>query len=397
MEIEIRAPRPDEFEQVCRVDGRVFGIDYTPEQLDLLRAHLDLRRFRVAFEGDTAVAVAGSYALDVTLPGGVTVPIGGVTWVGVSATHRRRGLLRTLMTAVHDDIDSRGEPLAALYASESAIYGRFGYGIGSHQLLADIDLALAQFRDDVVVDVDDVRYVYGDDARDHFESIYERCRRQRAGEVTRDAADWDLRFHFWDKPRAGASAAMHLIHPDGHAVYRMTIHSTDGRPRNRLNVLQMFAVTEDAYRALWHTLLNIDLAVTLETHVMPLDDPLPYLLTDRRAISARDVIDGLWVKVIDPAVCFATRTYGTVDRLVIESDGDRWAIDNTGQDAVCRKVRTRPDLVTNGASLGTLLMGAERIDRLVRAGMVVARTPEVARRAEHFFATERLPHSQTGF
>ena len=58
-------------------------------------------------------------------------PCGGVTVVGVSPTHRRRGVLRTMMDAQLRDIHERGEPIAALWASEETIYWGFGYGIAA--------------------------------------------------------------------------------------------------------------------------------------------------------------------------------------------------------------------------------------------------------------------------
>ena len=35
------------------------------------------------------------------------------------------------MRAQLDDVHARGEPIAALWASEGGIYGRFGYGLAS--------------------------------------------------------------------------------------------------------------------------------------------------------------------------------------------------------------------------------------------------------------------------
>src|SRR6266571_3071854 len=60
--------------------------------------------------------------------GVVTVRFAGTTVVGVAPTHRRRGVLRAMMRAHLDDAHRRGEQIAALWASEETIYGRFGYG-----------------------------------------------------------------------------------------------------------------------------------------------------------------------------------------------------------------------------------------------------------------------------
>ena len=42
-------------------------------------------------------------------------------------TYRRRGIMSAMLRLLADIAD-RGEPLAALFASEPEIYGRFGFG-----------------------------------------------------------------------------------------------------------------------------------------------------------------------------------------------------------------------------------------------------------------------------
>src|SRR5437868_13738433 len=83
-----------------------------------------------AFDDGRVVGGAGAFPLDLSVPGG-SLPCGGVTAVGVYPTHRRRGALRAMMRAQIDDIHERGEPIAALWASEAPIYGRYGYGLAS--------------------------------------------------------------------------------------------------------------------------------------------------------------------------------------------------------------------------------------------------------------------------
>ena len=54
-----------------------------------------------------------------------------MTVVGVLPTHRRRGVLTEMMRTQLEDVRERGEPIAALWASEEVIYRRFGYGFAS--------------------------------------------------------------------------------------------------------------------------------------------------------------------------------------------------------------------------------------------------------------------------
>src|SRR5689334_6712371 len=86
-----------------------------------------------AFDGAEVVATGGWYRLPMTLPGGST-EVAGVTWISVAPTHRRQGLLRSLMTRQLTDLREDGHAVAALWASEPGIYGRFGYGLASWQL-----------------------------------------------------------------------------------------------------------------------------------------------------------------------------------------------------------------------------------------------------------------------
>src|SRR4029453_5101680 len=104
-----------------------FGQHTTSEHVDAYRDLLELGRTLAAFDGDRIVGTTAAYSFEVTVPRPAQVPAAGGTSVGVLPTHRRRGVLPRLMARQLDDVRERGEPLAVLGASESAIYGRFGY------------------------------------------------------------------------------------------------------------------------------------------------------------------------------------------------------------------------------------------------------------------------------
>src|SRR5690349_95177 len=128
---EVRPVRDDEeFGSAFYAIGQYFGAPLDQERIDRFRRILELERMHAAFDGEQVVGGAGAYTYDFTVPGG-SLPCGGVTVVGVYPAHRRRGALRAMMDAQLRDIHERGEPIAALWASEETIYGRFGYGIAS--------------------------------------------------------------------------------------------------------------------------------------------------------------------------------------------------------------------------------------------------------------------------
>jgi predicted acetyltransferase len=297
---------------------------------------------------------------------------------------------------VHTDIDDRGEPMAMLGASEGGIYERFGYGIASWMRVVEIAPRTVSMRPEFVPPHHGVRFLSGDDARRHTDAVWERYRRTRPTEVTRNEAWQTMIAADRAIPQDGLSEAYTLAHRDGYASYRLVDKWNMGLPMHELHLGEFAAVTAEAHAALWSLLLSIDLVGMITTSQMPIDDPLPYLLTNHRAVRTINLKDGYWANVRDPATCFAARTYGSDDRLVVESDGVRWAIEGGADGGSCRRVRTKPDLITDVATLGCLLFGSTTPSQLA-AGRRLGGSTAALRRADAFFATSPAPCCQTHY
>ena len=396
MAIEIRVPSDEQWPELARADARGFGTQYSDEQMAERRPLIDLERFRVAMDGGRIVGVVGSFAFDMTVPGGATVPMGGTTWVAVSATHRRQGVLTALLDAVHRDIDDRGEPVAALFASEGGIYGRFGYGVATFGRTVVIDRNAARLRPGLVPDASAVRYADHDEAEALLPPLWDRARRLRAGQTDRSAAWHRFTGTGGRRPAGEQSPAFYLVHADGYAVYRVE-HHWGPIPGHRLHVTEFVAATPQAHLDLWHVLLGVGLVAAIESRVVPVDDPLGQLVTNPRAVQTSSLEDALWVNVRDVGVLMGARAYGSDDRLVLEVEGQRWAIEAQGSQAECRRVRTRPDLVIDRAALGSLSLGGVRPSELAAGRRAEARSPEVLRRADALFVVAPAPFCGTFF
>ena len=121
-------------------------------------------------------------------------PCAGVTVVGVLPTHRRRGILDRMMRAQLADVRERGEPLAALWASEETIYGRFGYGLASQDVMIEATRVHAALRPrSAAAATGTTRLVDHDEALAVFPRIYDRVRRRTPGFVSRSHDWWELR------------------------------------------------------------------------------------------------------------------------------------------------------------------------------------------------------------
>jgi predicted acetyltransferase len=397
MSIEIRTATDADWEPLCHADGRAFGFTYTEEMRAERRPLMDLDRFRLAFDGADIVGLAGSYALDVTMPGGTCVPAGGLTWVGVAATHRRQGVLRSLMEACHQDMADRGEPVSLLHASEGGIYERFGYGMAQIHREVEIDVRSTALRTEYRVPSGSVRYLDGDAAFDHMVAVWERFRRTRAGELSRNMAWHEFLRTLRGRSMGDDSAAFYLAHADGFAAYRIKDDWSNGSPNHTMVVVDFAAVTAEAHFALWQVLLSVDLVGTIKRSFFPTDDPLPYLLTNPRAVRTTSLADGVWALPLDVSTLFGARMYGTTDRFVLEVDGKRWSFDGSPEGGEVKAVRSKPDLVMQTSALGALVFGGIRPSALAAGRRLTARNDDVLRRADRFFLGDRDPASTTMF
>jgi predicted acetyltransferase len=291
------------------------------------------------------------------------------------------------MKAIHDDIDARDEPLAALTASEGGIYERFGYGVATMRRAIEIDRRRAQLRPEYRPPPGSVRLVHPDEAVELFLPRWERAYRNRPGEVDRDET--------WMRMLVAeiAHTATFAVHDDGFAMWKTDQQWNMGHPAHEVWLHDLAAATPEAHAALWHTLLSLDLTGPIRSVNVPVDDPLPYMLTDRRALRTTAVNDGVWLNLRDVKRCFEARTYGTDDDIVAEVGGVRWRVGAGG----CARVRSRPDLQGDHPSLSALLLGGVRPSALVAGRRMTARNGDVLRRADALFTTSPEPYCQTGF
>lgn len=389
--IEIRVPTPDDFPGMVRQVRESFGgNEFTDEVSGREKGVIDFDRFRVAYDTKLGriVGTSGTEAFEVTLPGGAAVPMGGLTWVAVSPTHRRQGILTRMLDAIHADVDEHGEPLGGLYASEASIYGRFGYAVATWRRMMRFDKRLAPLADHVVAPRDSVRLLSGDDPGlvDELEPRWDRYRQSCVGEITRSRQrhEFVVASNEWHTTYA--------LHEDGYAAWKVTPQWNPAPPHHELRVLTFAASTTAARDALLATIASVDLVgdVVIGT---PVVSSLPYLLQNSRLAHTDSVEDAMWLRVNDVATVFGARTYGTDDDIVVDVEGTRWSMGGGG----CARSRKRADITVSRRSLASLVLGGHDLQAQVEAGRIDARSTDVGRRAIVHFAAIPEPFCQTGY
>ncbi|MGM0818623.1 MAG: GNAT family N-acetyltransferase [Actinomycetota bacterium] len=357
----------------------------------------DRQRYRAwaVRDGGSIVANAGVLPMTVSLPGGASLPCAGVTAVGVAQTHRRRGLLRRLMATALDDAVGRGEPVALLFASESAIYGRFGFGATAPQVRYRLDRPTA-WRDPV-----DARLVAAatpEEALAQWPAILASLRAQRGGVADRSEGMWRLAVAEDPEAWRGGASARRLVHVPGrgYATYRVKAAVTDGLPAGEVRVNELVATDPEAEAALWQHVGDVDLSTTVVAGGRPPDEALPALLVD--PLRARTAVDGpLYARLLDVPAALAARAYATTDALTLAiADADRdqsgtYRLEAGPDGAEVTVVDADPDLSLPVDVAAAVWLGGVRATQLRDARALVEHRPGAAARLDRLVAVERLP------
>jgi predicted acetyltransferase len=346
--------------------------------------------------GDSIVGTAGAYAFELALPGAEPAPCAGVTLVSVRPDHRRRGLLRRMMARLLDDADERGEPFAALWASEDAIYGRFGYGTAAPTTRFDVLRRQARFRVDGPVD--EVELIDGDEAADRFPAIYDAARRHRPLLFGRSPSWWQRDLDDPAERREGAGEKRFAVLGDrGYAIHRLRPSWGEAGPEGTVEVQDLVALDPAARAALWRFVIDTDLSSHTVASRRPVDDPLPAMLEDPAAARPREG-GSLYLRLVDVPAALSARRYHVEDTLVLElhdpfrpANAGRWRLQSDAGEATCERTEAAADLELDAEALAAICLGGVRTTTLAAAGRIAVRTPGAAGRADRLFATELAP------
>jgi predicted acetyltransferase len=410
-DVAVHTLGPERFPEFSAVVNAAFGFHADPRTDEVLSglSEPDRRLGATTGErGERLVGTAAAFSFTMTVPGGGTVPVGAVTAVSVSPTHRRRGILRRMMAAQLDDIASRGELLAVLTASDSGIYPRFGYGMATFSQALDLDTARVAFREPVG-DGLDLQLLRGDEALPAVPAIYERWRPGRPGAFTYTPRWWLATLGAQETYIGGGRCFVVLCEPGashggGYAIY--TTSHTEADERMRLDVRMLVAGDPVVEARLWRYLVEVDLVRRVRAELVPVDTPLRWWVTDPREVRAVEQRDWLHVRILDVPAALAARRYAADGELVVDvtdpfrpdpTTQGRFALSVRDGAGECGTTARSPDLELGVAALGSLYLGGVRATQLAAAGLVRERVPGAAARADALFGWPVAPFCPTHF
>ncbi|MDR7301024.1 GNAT family N-acetyltransferase [Haloactinomyces albus] len=394
----------EDFERYYNVFAASFMEDRREHFREQVRDVFDPDRAHGVFDGDELIGVACMLSPEITLPGRIRHPLAAVTTVGVQPGHRRRGVLKILMRAQLDGLyESGSEPVAALYASEGGLYGRYGYGVGSHEMRLSLPHG-APFLRTVEIDQRPVREVERKRGLEFMQELYPSVAGQRIGWLSRDDGAWHIRVANDQANRDDKGALRYALHPDGYALYRPKTRWNERGPAYELHVQEVAGTTPQAYAALWRYLLDLSLVSEVTWDKAAVDEPVTNLLANPR-LARRRMKDGLWVRLVDVDRALRARRYSAPLDTVLEITDDfcPWNAGRRrlriGLDGVAEVSPTEDsaELALDVSDLAAAYLGDTTLAALARAGRITELGAGSLLPASRAFTTEHAPHCPEGF
>jgi len=396
--LEIRPINSEQFETFARSGAASFG-DVHVEHIDDEKALLDLDLTLAGFDGEEIVSTAAFFEFDLSVPGN-QLPAAGVTWVSVRPTHRRQGALTQMMDRQLKDVHERGQAIAALWASESLIYGRFGYGVGS----LGVDLSIERGFTNLVNGVASTgkcRLVSREEALTAWPKVYNQRAPGQPGMYSRAETWWKHHSLRYDDPAKAKEATFFVQYeedgdPLGYARYTIRKGWRDNFPNGKLTVEELVTLTDAAYAALWNYIFGVDLISTYGASGCRIDEPLFWMLEEPRRLATRSY-DALWVRLVDVRAALEARRYAAEGSIVIEVE-DSFCPWNTGryqlqagpEGAICKPTKAKPDIALTAADLAAMYLSAATARTLAQAGRVEG-DPDAIQRVDRLFGWDVTP------
>ncbi|MFK8849985.1 GNAT family N-acetyltransferase [Streptomyces sp. Ac-502] len=355
-----------------------------------------------AYDHEEIVGFAAAHRLGLSVPGG-ELPVAELDFVSVAPTHRRRGVLTAMMGELLGRCAAGHRPLACLWASEEAIYGRFGFGPATETYAVEINttrpLALR-----VTPDPRPLRLIAPADTFTVLAPLYETGRARRGGRLSRDEAWWRRAARTDDEAgddaKDGPPRVVVLGAKDapaaGYVVYRVGEKGT-------VTVDELEAADAPAAAALWSYLASIDLTRKVQAWTVAPDDPLLHFAADRAQVRVTGQWPAMWLRLVDVERALTARSWAAPVDLVLDVR-DATLPANAG----CFRLTAGPsgaaygptgdpaDLTLDVRDLSACYLGGVLVRRLVQAGLVEEHTPGAARLLDAALETEHLPLAGEG-
>jgi predicted acetyltransferase len=409
LRVQVRPIVADELPEWVRVGQTAFHATHSAEQEVTWRRDVlgqPTQRTLGAFDDQRIVGTLHTFRAQLTLPGGTQLCSDAITSASVLPTHRRRGVLRDMLTYDLRAAREQGELASILIAAEYPIYTRFGYGPATCSAAYTLDVHAALFTREP--SGGSLELVSMSQIRELAPQLFDAFRRTQPGQIDRAAYYWDSRLGLrqspWTQPPSQCLVYSAAGQAQGYCLYDVEGAWQRRVPHSTLVVQELIALTPDAYLSLWQYCARVDLVSLVRAGLRRVDEPMVWLLDNPRA-AVREVerADFLWLRPLDLSAALAARRYACEGELVLGVDdplglcGGRVLLRGGVDGAECSATTRSADLELGVDALGAVMLGRSGWGSLAQAGRIDENTPGALERAAAMFGSAQAAWCSTFF
>lgn len=416
-DIQVTRIDPDDAGAVAAVlalDQLVWADDLRTPRARALRDTPSRAAWLATVDGEHA-GIAGSWDIELSVPtkGGASLrPTEGLTWVGVHPDHRRRGVLSALMGEhLRWTREEQGRALSALKASEASIYGRYGYGVATRELMttfAQGTTFAAPGPTEELASATVTRMTpAGPEHAERVHALIRESARTAAGTVVRTAEDYARILTDLPQQRGEREPAWLLwATRDGRDVGCAWFHRTPkwarGAADGRVGVVTAIDTDAGAKLAIARRLTSFDLMAHTDHWVAP-DDPLVLWQETQRPIGS-GLSDDLWLRVVDLPQAVLERGHAAdaevtvhVRDATVPANAGTWRWVARGGVGELTRHDGIADIEMDIAEIGAVWLGGQTLGARARAGFVAEHRPGAVAELDAALRTPAGPVATLGF
>ena len=374
----------------------------------------DMNRLIGAYD-DKSKSIVGTGGADkykITTPGGNSLSMAGIAYMGTAPTHKRKGIFRMMMNELHLQAKNRGDSLAGLWASQSLLYSRFGYGLGTLREDWTINTKNTKLLKDTDKNID-LEFVNKDKALSVIPKIYDTARKTQNGFTDRTQGYFNYLFYEDAETRhnkSGMSGLFFVIayreqKPIGYVFYNINkesgiAHEDD---KGELIVQELVSLDSESNIALWNFIFGVELVEKISINRRGSNDPLYFLLENPRMLN-RNTIDGLWVRIIDPKKFLEGRIYNSEGNFCIELTGQNqndiegvYSFETDGKNTKVQESNSKPDITMRPSDLSSCYFGGITAMELYKSNNIVCENQKKLEEFSRIFSVTNTPWCNTDF
>lgn len=400
MTFEIRPARVDEMDQLGLMGAYSYAGAFGDGVDNIVRNSQRPAWTLCAFDGETMATSFAAFPFTIRA-NGEAMAYAGISAVGTRPEYRRRGLLRKIMTQAFAEQRERGQAVAGLWASQAAIYQRYGFSLMGANRRYEVDTVDLHFHDDDAGEANVQRFA-GAEALPVMKSLYREFAAQRFGYLHRAQTMW-IDTVLGDVPEQGplwtGVASDTAGQPRGYVVYSLRNNKVNNAARSQEIIIRDLVWLDiAAYRSLWTYVGKHDLVGRVVWDTAPVDDPLLELVREPRMLHHRDT-EASWFRIVDVPTALGQRGYDTGGAVVIEIEEDSLAPWNSGKwhlqvadgTGVAEQTTQSADVRMPVKTLASLFTGTRRATDLEHWGLLHGDAGAVAM-LDRLFQTTYAPH-----